>query len=92
MEEKHAAIIRIDKKVLLKVLDFEGGEIHRVYEAEQYFKPDYICIVLEHPDLPAVREGEWMVEITPIMQVRYGEDGSLLGIERESPEKGGAKV
>jgi len=72
-EVKHAAIIRVDFKTLLKALDFEGAIFHRVYTPNEYLNPDYFCIVIEHPDLPEIRANEHLTEITPIMQVYYGD-------------------
>jgi len=86
MEERHAAIIKVSKKRFLKGLDFEGGIIHRVYEPEVYFEPDHFCVVLEHPDLPKVNQGDLLYTIQPIYQFSYGEDGSLIKIERIEPK------
>ena len=87
MKERHAGIIRIDYKLLTKILDFEEATIHRIYTPEGYLSPGYFCVVMEHPDLPPVKENECLSEITPTMQVWYGENGCLLKIERISPEK-----
>jgi len=88
MEEHHAAIFKIDFKVLTKMLDLEGAVIRRVYvQQDEYFNPQWFCLVIEHPDLPVVKESERLNEITPTMQMNYGADGSLLSIERASPEK-----
>ena len=43
----HAAIIDVSKQALLKLLDFEGGNILNVkFATDEYFKPDIISIVV----------------------------------------------
>ena len=87
MKERQAAILKVDFKVLTRVLDFEGATVHRIYTPDEYLNPGYFCLVLEHPDLPVIKENERLSEITPIMQANYGEGGSLLSIERIEPKK-----
>jgi len=85
--ERCGAVISINKNMLLKWLDFEGGVIHRIYEPDGYMNPCYFCVVLEHPDLDPVPENQILPEIHPVYQSYYAEDGSLIKVERVSPEK-----
>jgi len=86
-ELRYAAIIEIGSKILLKMLDFEGGKIHRVYLPEDRWIPDTICIVLEHPDLDKVEDGFVLRRIQPMYQSIYGDNGCLLKVERVDPPK-----
>ena len=79
---RHAARIPIDSRLLLKILDFEGGF---VWNTE--VKDGRLYLTVEHPDLPEVREYEQLPEITPAYTTTYGDDGSLLKIERTDPPK-----
>lgn len=87
MEVRHGAKIRIDKKLLAEILDFEGATIHKVFEPDEYLNPTYFYVIVEHPDLPAVPQNETLPVVTPIMQSYYDEDGGLLKIERIDPPK-----
>ncbi len=40
MKERHGAIVYIDTKYLLELLDMKGGTIHKVYQPEGYMFPD----------------------------------------------------
>lgn len=66
MSKKNAAIICVSKQSLLKFLDFEGGTIHRIQENPDYWKPDTIEIILEHPDLDEVEDNYVLRRITPL--------------------------
>jgi len=88
---RNAAIIELNMKLLLDMLDFKGGIIHRVYTPDDLINPSYFNVVIEHPDLPEVEDGERLPVVTPTMQSFYGEDGSLLKIERIDPPKRGKK-
>ena len=54
----YAAIVAISKEELLRWLGYEGGIIHRIYQESIFFNPGEIKLVIEHPDLPLVREHE----------------------------------
>lgn len=67
MSEKHnAAIIRIPKDYLLKMLDFEGGIIHSVRVNPEYWRAKEIEIVIEHPDLPEIEPGMMLYPVQPM--------------------------
>ena len=83
----HGARIEITNEFLLGILDFKGGAIHNVYQDQEYFKPDRFYIILEHPDLPEIESGMMAMTIVPTMQSTYGEDGSLIKVERIDPPK-----
>ena len=89
MDIRHEAIIQISKGLLAKMLDFEGATIHEVYEPDEYFVngAPYFCVVMEHPDFPGVSIDEAMPVVKIAFQAHYGEDGSLLRVERTDPPK-----
>lgn len=87
MSERYVAIIEVDAKILLKMLDFEGGIIHRVFQPDEVWKPGTISLVLEHPDLDKVEDGYTLRRKIPIYKATYGEGGSLLKVERIDPPK-----
>lgn len=62
----NAGIITVSKKNLLKWLDFEGGTIHRIQQNPDYWRPDDIEIVIEHPDLPEVADNYVLSRVLPL--------------------------
>ena len=88
MEDKrHGAIIQISLKVLAEILDFKGATIHRVFMDNELWEPHHLSVVIEHPDLPELEPNKRLSVVTPVMQSYYGEDGSLLKVERIDPPK-----
>jgi len=87
MTEKHGALVRLDFSLLLKILDFDGGIIHRVYTPEEYLIADYCNVVLEHPDLPSVDTRFPLLCVRPIYMVHFAEGGGVIKIERAVPPK-----
>ena len=85
----NAAIIRVSKKALLKLLDFEGGTIHSIRSDPGKWNPDEIEIVVEHPDLPEVEDGFCMLEIksTYRRDIQFVNDVYYEKIERIDPLK-----
>jgi hypothetical protein len=77
-----AAIVEISKDFILQLLHFEGGKIHAVMQEEDRYRPPTIRFIIEHPDMPEVKETERYQFITPNYQVFYGENGQVLKIER----------
>jgi hypothetical protein len=77
MKERHGAIVYIDTKYLLELLDMKGGTIHKVYQPEGYMfpDPDYFAVLVEHPDLPVVPHGESAQVIRPELTITYDESG-----------------
>jgi len=68
---RHAAKISVPYEDFLKWLDFEKGRIHAI--AVDYDRLHKIIVVIEHPDLPAVQEGEMLQEVSPVYTaIQYG--------------------
>ena len=86
-KELHGALIQLDFKLLLEMLDFKGGDIRRVYTDDGYFNPTHCNILIEHPDLPVVPPAEMARPITPSYTKYFGEDGGLIRVERTDPPK-----
>ncbi len=83
----HGAVIQLDLKLLLEMLDFKGGEIHRIYTDDAYFVPHHCNILIEHPDLPVVPRAEMASLIMPSYTKYFGDNGGLIRIERTDPSK-----
>ena len=56
------ARVRVSQEVLLRFLDFNGGHIRSISQSEYY---PSLVLVIEHPDMPLVREGEMIPDIMP---------------------------
>ena len=82
---RYAAIVTIDKKVLLDYLQFEGGEIHDIRLDKDSWSPNIIEIVIEHPDLDKVEEGFQLRKITPAY--RRWERGRYTKLLRVDPPR-----
>ncbi len=85
--ENHGAIIQVDIKTFLKMLDFKDGIIHNIKKNDEVWQPGILEMVLEHPDLPLVRDGDYLQKITPTYLMRQGENGVIIEIERTDPPK-----
>ena len=83
-EERHVARIITSGKLLLKILDFEGGIIWDIKPANEFGD---VAILVEHPDLPLTKVYEQIPEVRPIYEATYGEDGTLIKVERTDPPK-----
>ena len=70
-EIEHAAIVEISSKLLLDILDFGGGTVIDVRKPHEVWKPDYIEIVIEHPDMPKVKPAEKLQRIVPMYRQVY---------------------
>ena len=86
---RHAAIIVVGKKYILESIRFNGGQIHDIRTNPDYWKPDTVEIVIEHPDLPAVRDGDIMQRITPTYQLDYS--AAVPSVRRIEPPEGQRK-
>ena len=86
-KELHGAMIKINLDVLLEMLDFKGGRIHKIYTDDECFDPDYFNVLIEHPDLPVVSAAEKAPPITPLYTKYFGDNGGLIKIERSDPPK-----
>jgi len=85
--ERHGAIIKVDIKTLLKMLGFKDGIIHNIKINDEIWQPGILEMVLEHPDLPLVRDGDYLQKITPVYLMRQGENGVIIEIQRTHPQK-----
>ena len=65
MEKSNADIVCISKKVLLELLQFEGGIIHSIEMERDVWNPNEIQLVVEHPDLHEVSPGFILMRIHP---------------------------
>ncbi len=65
----NAAIIRIDAKFILDMLAFQGGKITAVRQDFTRWKPGDIEFVIEHPDLPEVKDGYELQIVEPVYVV-----------------------
>ena len=79
----HAGIIIIDKEVLLKLLDFEGGTIRWIGESFECWSHS-VELVIEHPDLPEVADGYRLMRISP----EYHTLGETVRIDPPKKEQG----
>ncbi len=86
-KELHGAVIQLDFKLLLEMLDFKGGDIRRVYTDDVYFHPSFCNVLIEHPDLPVVPLDETAPPITPSYTKYFGDNGGLIRVERTDPPK-----
>ncbi|MBW2673490.1 MAG: hypothetical protein JRD89_08775 [Deltaproteobacteria bacterium] len=84
----HEAIIKVDSKLLLQFLLFDGGEIVKVVARPGNEYPDYLELWIKHPDLPKVPAHERVSEIIPTYVSHWADDGTLLRIERVNPPAG----
>lgn len=84
---KHAAIIQMNLKSLLHMLDFEGGTISIVYMPDYPQKPECCNIVIEHPDLPEVVDNTKLSVIQPTFRMELGDNGVIIKVERIDPPK-----
>ena len=82
--ERHLGKIRIYSRLLLKIMDFEGGIIWDIRQADEF---GIIALTIEHPDLPLVQDAQPIPVILPSYTSHYGTEHSLLRIERVDPPK-----
>jgi hypothetical protein len=79
-EPRHIGKIRISEKTLLDWLQFDGGAIRGI-QLSDFIASDTIEILIEHPEMPIVREGELVPEVWPLYSASY-EAGRLTDIKR----------
>jgi len=85
--ELHAGIIEMDVEFLANIMDFKGAHIHGVYTKDNMIEPKTFFIVIEHPDLPIYRLGTVLERVLVTHASTYGENGSLIKVERVYPPK-----
>ena len=66
MAKTHVAIILISKKALLDLLHFPDGVIRDIRTNPEKWNPDEIEIMLEHPDLPEMEDGDTLIKLNPM--------------------------
>lgn len=79
--------VKISNKILLKMLDFEDGEILGIYQDPNVYHSDEFTILIKHPDMPEAIEHYPYQEVHPVWLMHYGDDGSVVRIERIQPPK-----
>lgn len=62
-EGKHLGRLIVTPAVLLDFFRYEGGTVHRVWHDES--NSPNISFVVEHPDMPLVKEGQAIPVVTP---------------------------
>ena len=86
--ERHAGYIPMSSKLLMEILDFKGGIIWGANLTDF----GVLEILIEHPDLPLVKETEALQRIVLIHKATYAKNGVITRLERTDPPKsnGGA--
>ena len=80
--------ICITPEALAELLQFPGA---RLVVAQVNQATGFLEIVLEHPDMPEVKEGASAPIVTPLYQMEYYPDGSPKGVKREPIAVGSAR-
>ena len=93
MTEKHAAYFDISYEVLRMVLGLpEDTEIRRVVDLDdgRYWEMERFRVVVSHPDLPSVLEGQALQQVDPVFEERSDEPGIRLkawNMSRRDPDE-----
>ncbi len=74
--------ITISEKLLLQMLDFEGGEI---LDSRKEWVSGGVEFVIAHPDMPSVLDNERAKDVCPTYS--QTDHGGVITIKRESPSK-----
>ena len=85
---RHMGRIIVDTELLGELLQFRGA--HFVV-AQVNQETGCLEIVLEHPDMPEVKEGESAPIVTPWYRMEYYPDGSPMGVKWEPIATGSAR-
>ena len=85
-QERNAAIVCISKEAILDWLQLEGGVIHSVRTNPDTLHPDIIELIIEHPDLDKVRDGDILRRIT--LEYKSWIHGRFCKRLRVDPPKG----
>ena len=75
---RNAAIIEINSQILLDMLDFKDGQIHDIRMPKDIWKPNFVEIVIEHPDLPEVRPQDHLLRIEPMYRQVYEKQQAVM--------------
>jgi len=89
MEKKlHKGIVCISSELLLNLLDFQGGAITNISPSRFIgVGIDEINLVIEHPDMPEVKEDGTIEQVCPMLTVHYGDNEGIIRLERTHPPK-----
>lgn len=83
MRKRHAGYIAIDSKFFGRLLDFEGAILWSA-KVDDF---GVVRILVEHPDLPLVKEGESIKDIYVTHTVTFADNGVITKLERTDPPK-----
>ena len=81
--DKNVGHIQIDSKTLMQMLDFEGGVIWGV-RLDDF---GIVELLVQHPDMPKVKEGMPIEKVWISHRATYGDNGVILRTERVDPPK-----
>jgi hypothetical protein len=82
-ETKHQGIIQITPELLLEWLQFDGGKIIDA-RVNNWECAGNIELILEHPEMPEVREGDALRIVTSNYITYYNKRGKVTSIKRQS--------
>ena len=82
-EVKHRAILQITPELLLELLQFKDGEIFDA-RVNNWDRSGFIELIIEHIELPEVKEGDCLTKISSSYTTTYSSTGAILDIKRQS--------
>lgn len=85
----HAAIVLIDKSILLDLLKFSGGKLVSIRTDPTKWNPSQVEMIIEHPDLPRTEDGWTLETIAPSYKLTHSSDGISV-LARIDPPSGGS--
>jgi hypothetical protein len=88
--KQHVGIIHVDPKLLLNILQFEDGKLRDISMDYSHPHP-VIKMVIEHPEMPAMKKGDQLMVITPRYTSVMGDGGEVLSILRDKITVGAKK-
>ncbi len=89
IDKLHKGHVCISSELLLNMLDFQGGTIIGVSPGRFIgIGVEEINLVIEHPDMPEVKEDGTLEQVCPILTFHYGDNGVIIRLERIQPPKG----
>uniref|UniRef100_A0A6M3L504 Uncharacterized protein n=1 Tax=viral metagenome TaxID=1070528 RepID=A0A6M3L504_9ZZZZ len=81
--KRNVGKIELDSIFMGAILDFEGLIIH----SAEVTKFNTLSLIVEHPDLPLVSDGEALQTVWVAMKATYGDNGVITKLERYEPPK-----
>jgi hypothetical protein len=79
---KREAIVRISPELLFQWLQFKGAMLVDA-RVNNWASAGVLELVIAHPEMPKVREGEVIPVVTPTYRTRYSKRGKVLGVTRD---------